>query len=792
MIGQTIAHYQIIEKIGQGGMGTVYKAKDLKLDRYVALKFLPHDFVADEEMKTRFVQEAKAASFLDHSNICTIHQIDETEDGQMFIAMAYYEGETVKEKMERGPFSFTEAIHIAIQVAEALKAAHNQGIIHRDIKPGNIMVTKENAVKLLDFGLAKRGDVDLTQSQTYLGTLAYMSPEQLRGEKVDHRTDIWSLGVVLYQMLTGELPFKGEYPQAMLYLILNEDSPPPSGLRPEIPEELANIIQTALQKDPQNRYQTIQEMQHDLKALQDPSFNYIRGKSSHIRPIVKGKRIIAYVGILVILVLAGILIRSRFLSQLMTSSKPLNRDRIAVLPFDDISADEGNEYFAEGMTEELISSLSQISDFEVIARTSVMRYKNTARSVKEIGNELGVGTVLTGSIRKANRQLRITIRLIDVHNEVNLWSRDYNRELRDIFAIQTDIARSVTAELKGQLKQSEKEQLAKKSTGNIKAYTLYLKGRYNWNRRTPQTLRKAASCFQQAVEEDSSYALAYTGLADAYALFGSTEYGIMAPTEVLPKAKAAALKAVRIDNNLAEAHTSLANIKLFYDWDFEGARKEFEKALQLNPNYATAHHWYAIYLMAMGKFEQAQLEIKKAREWDAVSLVINMDVGWILHYAREYDRAVAQIKETLQLDENFVIAHVALGLTYCMQSKYDMAIDAFQKARELSGGHPMALASMGYAYAKSGKNKMAQKLLDQLIAVHNKNKIYIPPLYVAFIYAGMEDKNRIFEWINEAYRERSGYLVYLRVDPKVDYLRDDPRFEELLNKIGFPEGGAFF
>lgn len=772
LVGTTVSHYRILGQIGEGGMGVVYKAEDTKLNNIVALKFLPPELSRDKEAKQRFLNEARAARRLEHPNICTIYDIDETGDGQVFISMPFYEGGTLEEKIEKGPLSLNDAINIVSNIAHALSKAHNEGIIHRDIKPSNIMFTRDGTIKVVDFGLAKVAGVKVTKTGTTMGTLAYMSPEQLRGEQVDHRADIWALAVMLYEMLTGKHPFQAEHEQAVFFKILNELPHPITDVLNEIPSELVRIIKKALEKEPGDRYQDAEGFISDL--------HNIKGMAKEIKENVDGdgglriKRLFLYgiSGILLALIVVVIIV--------LIPKKESNS--IAVLPLKNLTEEQAQEYFADGITEALIGALGKIEKLKVISFTSVLQYKDTDKTIPEIANELGVRNIVEGSVQSYGERIRITAQLINASPEHLIWSKPYDREQKEILALISEVTQSIAEEIKVELTAEEQKKLRSTYVVNPDAYRLYLHGRYHWNKRTPESLANSIEFFQQAIGEDSALAPAYSGLADALALFGSLEYGVYPPHEVLPKAKDAALTAIRLDPLLAEGHTSLANIHLFYDWDWEAARREFEKAIDLNPNYATAHHWFANYFVVTGKLDKAREEIKKALNLDPNSLVINTDVGWIYQNSREYDKAIHQIQNTLKLEPDFIQAHLALGFTYCLQKKYEEAIQSFEKAKELSGGYPLAIAALSYCYALAGRNNQALELLNQLKEISLQR--YIPALYFALIYMGLGDNDSAFEWIDKALQERSGYLAYFAVDPKVDMLRSDPRFREVLKRIG--------
>ena len=609
---KTVSHYKIIEKIGEGGMGIVYKAQDTKLKRTVALKFLPPELTRDPEAKERFIQEAQAASALQHNNVATIHEINETEEGQMFICMDCYEGEILKNKIQKGSLKLEEAIDIAIQIAEGFKKAHEKGIVHRDIKPANILITDDGVVKILDFGLAKlKGQARLTKIGTTVGTVAYMSPEQVKGEDVDHRTDIWSLGVVLYEMITGQLPFKGEYDQAIIYSIMNEEPEPMTGLRIGVPIELERIVNKTLAKNPKERYQRISELLVDLKVLS--------------KKVETGETI-------------------------TSSSGEKRKPSIAVLPFIDMSPKKDQEYFCEGMAEELINALTKVAKLQVASRTSAFQFRGKGYDISEIGRKLNVQSILEGSIRKAGDKLRITAQLVSVSDGYHIWSEKYDRDLEDIFAIQDEISLMIVENLKVKLLEKEKTKLLRRYTENQEAYDLYLKGRYFWNRRYEGGLQKAIEYFKQTLKKDPSHAPSYSGIADSLSILGLFW---LPPKEVFPKARSAAQKAIEIDEMLAEGYTSLGWILFMYDWDWSGAEREFKRAIELDNRYAINHSWYALFLSFMGRFEEATLHSNRSLELEPVSVILNSNSIAVHYFKREYDDAIKQGLKAVEMDPNF-------------------------------------------------------------------------------------------------------------------------------------------
>jgi serine/threonine protein kinase/Tfp pilus assembly protein PilF len=794
MIGKTISHYKILEKLSQGGMGIVYKAEDTKLKRTVALKFLPPELTSYPEAKERFIQEAQAASALDHANICTIHEIEETADGQIFIVMACYEGETLKDKIKDLRFLPAEAlaqahqktggqagkiedvIDIATQIALGLEKAHEKGITHRDIKPANIFITADGTVKILDFGLAKlSGQARLTKDTSTLGTVAYMSPEQLSGEKVDQRTDIWSLGVVLYEMLTGQLPFKGEYEQAVIYSILNENPLTSKSLKSQIPKELEQIINHCLEKDTTRRYQSVAEI---IAELVKAKLGSADSAERNVRKITIGNlptRKVLWASVTIVLILITI---GTYLFYLRPELPSANQKSIAVLPFKNLSDSKEDEYFSDGITDDIIAHLSKISGLKVISHTSVMQYKGTSKNVRQIGNELDVGTVLEGSVRRAGDQVRIVAQLIDAQNEGHLWADTYDEQMTQIFAVQSDVAQKIASALKAKLTQGEKERIEKKQTENTEAYQQYLKGRFYWNKRTLENHRRAIEYFTLAIEKDSHYALAYAGLSSTYVLL--PEYTVPSK-EVLPKAEAAARRALELDPTLAEPHAVMGLIKI-YEWDWARAETEFKKAIELDPNNPTAHQWYSRYFSDLGRHDEALAETKRAQELDPLSLIINMCVGRVLLDMKRFDQATDQFIKTLELDPNFPWAYLYLGQVHEAQGDFDQAVTAYKKAILLAGGDLEVLANLGHAYAKVGKRDEALKALAELLEYSKQG--HSVSWEIALVYNGLGDKKNTLQWLEKAAQERNYRCTALKVDQVWNDLHSEPRFIALLKKMG--------
>ena len=775
--GKTFAgRYQIIEELGRGGMGLVYKARDTKLKRSVALKFLPPEFTHISELKERFMREAQAAASLDHPHICTVYEFDEAEE-KTFISMAYIEGQSLKKKIESGPLELDEALRIATQVAEGLQEAHKKGVAHRDIKSANIMVTEKGQAMIMDFGLARvRGGTLVTKEGMTMGTIAYMSPEQARGEEVDHRTDIWSLGVVLYEMFSGQLPFKGEHDQAVVYSILNEQPKPVTDLRSNIPMALEQVVGKALEKNLDERYQHMEELLNDLKSIAEGiEPEGIRARLRKAK-FLKRKKAILYAGLASLLIIMTLVALSLF------TGRAEDMDSIAVLPLENLSGDPDQEYFVEGMHEELITELSKIRALKVISRPSVMRYKKSDKSLPEIAKELNVKGIVAGSALKEGGRVRISVQLIEVKTERNLWAEKYDRDYRDILILYGEVALGIAQEIKIAVTPAEKTRLASARPVDSEAHELYLKGRYYWNKFSPEWAEKSISYYKQAIEKDPAYALAYAALAESYVML-STGFDILPGKDTMPKAREAALKALEFDPTLADAHVSLGLVATCYDWDRQAAKTHFEKALELNPNSVTAHQWIEFYLSFLeGKYKESIDHLERAQELDPLNLFVKARLGFVYYYSRDFDRAIEQFKEIVAFDPNNPLGHIGFVEVFGKKGMYDQAIAEGEKLLESGMRVVSLIGGLGAYYGFVGKKDRALDLLSELKARSSQG--YVSSFWVAAIYMGLGELDKVFEWLEKACVERDGNLIFITTPTPFDAWSPDPRYKPLLKKMG--------
>jgi serine/threonine protein kinase/Tfp pilus assembly protein PilF len=782
--GLTISRYRVLEELGSGGMGVVYKAEDNELGRFVALKFLPENAAQNPIALERFRREARGASALNHPNICTIYEIGRHE-GQAFIAMEYLDGVTLKYLIAAGTLDAERVVAIAIEVADALDAAHSEG-------------TKRGHTKILDFGLAKSilpEDVasqvaaQPTQSLSYvaeehltspgiaLGTVTYMSPEQVRARALDGRTDLFSFGIVLYEMATGKLPFQGASSGLITEAILNRDPVAPIQINPDIPLALQEVIRRALEKDRNLRYQSAADMRaelHRLKRDTESGRRVAEEETESARISTTGR-------------LSSAGKQSAQISSVRTAPPRSHRvskiiDSLAVLPFRNANGDPEHEYLSDGITGSLINILATLPKLRVMAQSTVFRYKGAEIDPQAIGRELNVRTVLTGRIMQSGGSLRIGAELVDVGTGSQLWGGQYDRKPGDIFVVQDDISNEISEKLRLQLTRAEKKRLTKRHTEDAEAYRLYLKGRHHWNRWTEEGFYKAIDYFQQAVEIDSNYALAYSGLADSYVLLGWNSY--LPSMEAFPKGKAAAKMALQLDPDLAEAHASLAALLWLHDWQWKQAETEFKRSLELSPAYSTANHWYAEYVMTMGRHEEVMARMKKSQDLDPLSLIINVAVGWAFYHGRRYDEAIEQLRRTVELDPNYPVTCWILGLVFRKTGCNELAIAEGEKGVKLSGGSPMMRAALAHTLGAAGRPVEAGQILDDL--TRSAKQKHVAPYFLAGIHVGLGENDRALEYLEKAYAEHSNWLIYLHIDPSMDGLRDEPRFQDLLRRVGLP------
>jgi len=821
----SLSHYRIVSKIGAGGMGEVYLAEDTRLDRQVALKILPQEFAEDSDRMNRFVREAKSASALNQPNIITIHEIGEAE-GTHFIASEYIQGETLHTRLKQTPLDLKTTLDIAIQVASALNAAHKAGIIHRDIKPENVMIRPDGLVKILDFGIAKlstkRAEPTAEEAATALkqqgtspgviiGTANYMSPEQARGKAVNAQSDIFSFGIVLYEMVTGQRAFTGENAVDVIGAILHKEPTPLNQLAPELPHEIERIINKTLRKDPDVRYQTAGDLLTDLKdAKQELEFQdkleravapqsqrpetqtiflpATDGQRSPTLPTssaefitqeVKKHKLGVMVGSLLVVALLGVGLWF-FYFRVSAANKTISS--IAVLPFQNKSSDADTDYLSDGLAESLIYRLSQLPNLKVSPTSAVMRYKGKELDAQRIAKELGVQAVMSGRMIQRGENLSISVELVDAANNKIIWGEQYERKMSDLLTTQREIATTITEKLQLKLSGENAKGITKKYTESNEAYQLYLKGRYLWNQRTGESLKRATEFYNQAIEKDPGFALAYAALAETYVLFAN--YEVSSPADSMPQSKAAALRALELDDSLAEAHSALGWYLCQYEFDWIGGEKEFRRAIELNPNYATAHQWLASVFAQTKRFDAAQAEIKRASDLDPLSPIIAVNVAFDLWESRRYDEALKQFERTLLLHPDFTVAQQGLCWTYSAMGKSELAITACRKSLDLTKG-AWDKGRLSMVLGSAGHTDEAKKLLQELQTESSQR--YIPKMALALAHLGLNQKEEALAMIEQDVAEHGYWVGSMGVEPEFDELRSEPRFKALIKRANLPE-----
>ncbi|MHC4119026.1 MAG: protein kinase domain-containing protein [Planctomycetota bacterium] len=776
LVGQRLGDFEVTEAIGHGGMGVVFKARDTKLDRDVAVKALPADLLPNSLAQDRFLREAKTLAALNHPNVAAIYEMVEQDD-HCYLILEYVPGKTLTEHVAQTRLTTGEVLVIAWQIVEALSAVYEKGIVHRDLKPGNVKITPEGRVKVLDFGLAKSATIERTEADTaitqpgrVLGTPAYMSPEQVRGKPTGHSSDIWSFGCVVYEMLTGRPPFEGETVSDVAARILERE--PDWGMLPRhLPEDIRNIIERCLQKDPRQRFQSASDLAYALKEAQTESSlskEQVAPKQARLRTVAVIAAIIACVGILARLYLRPWMVQEKGLSS------------IVVLPFEDLSPDKDQEYFCDGMAEELINALSQIRDLRVIARTSAFSFKGKNVTVRDIASQLNVATILAGSVRKGEGKLRVTVQLVDTGTSLSLWSDSWDKQMGDVFAIQDEITLAIVDKLKPKLLGQEKARLARRQTIDTEVYNLRLMGRHYLRSKLVSDPNKASEYYRQALEIDPNCALAYAGLANCYN--ASRDQGLLSPKEAMQKAREMAEKAVKIDETLPEVHDALATVETWFDWDWEGGGRHYRRAIELNPAFALARQRYAMDLIVRARFDEAIAQMKLAFDSDPLSPDLNASLGFVYTCAGRSDDAMETLKRAVEMDPSRPGGHFFLGHFYLFKSMYEEALDEYGRAMELS--EKMSLwpeMFVGITYAKMGRPDEAQEVLAGQL--ERSKQQYISSFMFSLLHFALGDNDEGFKLLNKAYAERDPTLCWLKTHPLLENIRSDPRYTALLKKM---------
>lgn len=806
MIGRILGHHRILEKVGAGGMGEVYRAHDERLERDVALKVLRTGALADDAARRRFRKEALTLSKLNHPNIETVHEFD-THERIDFLVMEYVAGVTLSDKLAQGPLSEKELLRLAGQLAEGLVAAHEQGVVHLDLKPGNLRVTPEGRLKILDFGLARllapeagvgtATTESLTETQAFAGTLAYMAPEQLRGEGVDHRSDIWAAGVVLYEMASGRRPFEGKLATAVAANIQTEPPTSPSRLRPQMSPGLEHIILKCLEKDPDLRYQSARDLLADFRrlsagvgsgAVEPESMAPASRKAFELDLERRWIRLPAWILVPLLVLVAGaiigLVVKERWRQGAPAGTSPPAITSLAVLPLANLSGQPGQDYVVEGLHEALITELSKISALRVISRTSTIRYKGSDRPLPQVARELNVDAVVEGSVLRSGNRLRVSAQLIQVDPERHLWADSFDRELTDVLYLTSDVAQAVARQIRVTLTPAEKAHLARARPVNSEAYELYAVGRHHWNQRTIDGYKQAIESFRKALGRDPWYAPVHAALADSYMLLG--EQGGLPQKDARSLAAVAISKALELDRNLAEAHGSLGQWKFYYEWNWVEAEQAFKHAIELNPGYAAAHQLYGRTLGFVGRFEDGLRELQRARELDPLSIIVHAYIGQVYLYSRQYDRAAEHLQWTLELNPNHALIRHNLGELYLAQGRFAEAVEQLKKSVELSREPSVHyVAMLGCAYARANRRGDALRILNEL--TRQSKQGLVSAFDMASLHAALGEKQSAMTWLERGYEQRDLWLVELKAWPWFDSLVLDPRFQALLRRMNFPK-----